>query len=267
MLDELPPLSTTKMASGVKNFFRKFFVKKKAPLACTMSLDPNHEHSDACYAEIAPLSIVEVFQSQGCESCPPAIPNIHKTVKANQNALLLTYNVTYWDGRSGWKDTHGNSSWDARQRAYVKKWARPGIFTPQVVVDGIADGVGRQEGEVNEIINRAIEARNTMAWAVGFEGIPQENALRIASDRTESEVFDLLLVTYDSSSETVKIGKGPNKGKKLVHQNLVKDVSKIEEWNGGIKQVALPEFGRDGFERVVVLQQGNGGAIVAAHKL
>ena len=77
----------------------------------------------------------------------------------------------------------------------------------------------------------------------------------------------MLLITYDPSSETVKIGKGPNKGKKLVHQNLVKDVSKIEEWNGGIKQVALPEFGRDGFERVVVLQHGNGGAIVAAHKL
>ena len=72
-----------------------------------------------------------------------------------------------------------------------------------------------------------------MDWAIGFEGLPPENALRIASDRTESEAFHVLLVTYDPSSDTVKPGQGLNKGKKLSHQNAVKDVSKIEEWKGG----------------------------------
>lgn len=58
----------------------------------------------------------------------------------NPNLLLLTYDVTYWD-QPGWKDTFGNP-WDQRQRTYVTKWGRGGIFTPQIVVDGVSDGIG-----------------------------------------------------------------------------------------------------------------------------
>lgn len=49
----------------------------------------------------------------------------------NPNLLLLTYNVTYFD-HNGWTDTFGNRLWDNRQKAYVKKWGRNSIFTPQV---------------------------------------------------------------------------------------------------------------------------------------
>ena len=80
------------------SFFKTlFFRKKKAPLVCTMDLhgDPTHVHTDACFVEIKPLAIVEFFQSQGCEACPPAIPQIHKAAANNHNVLLLTYNVTY----------------------------------------------------------------------------------------------------------------------------------------------------------------------------
>ncbi|KAF2483673.1 hypothetical protein BDY17DRAFT_310634 [Neohortaea acidophila] len=242
------------------------FKKKRVPLACEMSLDSTHTHTDACFVEIAPLSIVELFQSQGCESCPPAIPAIHKATDHNPNILLLSYDVTYWDGRSGWKDTHGNSTWDARQRAYVMKWGRQGIFTPQVIIDGISDGVGRQEGEVNDILAKAVEVRNNMELSVGLEKASGAD-LKIASETAETEKYDVLLVTYDPKAETVKIGGGPNKGKKVVHKNVVKDVLKIDEWEGGNTTVALPNFGADGFERVALLQQGEGGQIVAAAKV
>ena len=179
--------------------------------------------------------------------------------------LLLTYNVTYWDGRAGWKDTLGNASWDARQKGYVTRWARKGVFTPQVIIDGIADGVGRREGEVSEVLSKAIEARNHMDWSVGIDIIA--GGLRIASDRTETEIHDVLLIAYTPGSETVKVEKGPNKRKKMMHMNIVRDIAKIEEWAGGMKNVTLPDFGGDGLGRVVVLQQGAGGPIVAALKL
>lgn len=249
---------------SLKSFF---FRKKRAPLACSMSLDSAHVHSDACFAEIRPLSIVELFQSQGCASCPPAIPLIHEQVVPNPNALLLTYDVTYWDAHSGWVDTFGDKAWDARQKAYVTRWGRDGVFTPQVVVDGVVDGVGRKEGEVMEIFGRAVEMRNGMDWGVGIERV-DATSVRVASERVDvEELCDVLLVTYDPVVRSVKVGKGTSKGKKVRHANVVKDVSKIEEWRGGVLQVGVQDFGEDGFERVVILQQGSGGPIVAALKM
>jgi hypothetical protein len=86
------------------SFFRTlFFRKKKAPLVCTLDLhdDPTHVHTDACFVEIKPLSVAELFISQGCEACPPALPVINKAATANPNVLLLSYNVTYVSSSAG----------------------------------------------------------------------------------------------------------------------------------------------------------------------
>ncbi len=76
------------------------------------------------------LTVIELFQSQGCSSCPPANSNILKLVE-DPNLLVLTYDVTYWD-RLGWKDTFGNSANDRRQWEYAKALSRKNVFTPQV---------------------------------------------------------------------------------------------------------------------------------------
>lgn len=76
------------------------------------------------------LTVVELFQSQGCSSCPPANANILR-IADDPNLLVLTYEVTYWD-RLGWKDTFGNSAFDERQRAYARSLGRTNVFTPQV---------------------------------------------------------------------------------------------------------------------------------------
>ena len=76
------------------------------------------------------LSVIELFQSQGCSSCPPANSNVLELAE-DPNLLVLTYNVTYWD-RLGWKDTFGNSTNDRRQWEYARAMSRKNVFTPQV---------------------------------------------------------------------------------------------------------------------------------------
>ena len=106
-----------------------------------------------------------------------------------------------------------------------------------------------------------------MDWAVGLESMAGGQQLKIASEKSEAEVFDVLVVSYDPVPQTVKVEKGPNKRKKMVHMNIVRDIAKVEEWNGGYKVVQLPDFGRDKLQRVAILQSQNGGPIVAATKL
>ena len=76
------------------------------------------------------LNVLELFQSQGCSSCPPTNANVLKLVD-DPRFLVLTYDVTYWD-RLGWKDTFGNLEFDQRQWEYARALQRKNVYTPQV---------------------------------------------------------------------------------------------------------------------------------------
>ena len=77
-----------------------------------------------------PLTVVELFQSQGCSSCPPANNNVIALVD-DPDKLVLTYEVTYWD-YLGWPDTFGNKAWDQRQWEYAHALKNKNVYTPQV---------------------------------------------------------------------------------------------------------------------------------------
>ena len=76
------------------------------------------------------LTVVELFQSLGCSSCPTTNSNALKLAE-DPTMLLLTYHVTYWD-RLGWKDTFGDPAFDQRQGEYAKAFQRKIVSTPQV---------------------------------------------------------------------------------------------------------------------------------------
>lgn len=104
-----------------------------------------------------------------------------------------------------------------------------------------------------------------MDWHISLE--VNGTDLRIDSDKTEAETYDIVLAKYDPQQQVVKIGKGTNKGKKLAHRNLVKEVTKVGEWKGGNLTLPLLEVGRSGLETVVFVQAGPGGAIVASQRV
>lgn len=76
------------------------------------------------------LTVIELFQSQGCSSCPPANDNVIK-LTGDTDKLVLTYEVTYWD-YLGWPDTFGSKEWDQRQRDYSAAFRNRSVYTPQV---------------------------------------------------------------------------------------------------------------------------------------
>ena len=95
----------------------------------------------ACSASAAPRPVVvELYESQGCSSCPPANDNLAKAAD-RPNVIALNFAVTYWDGQ-GWKDTFAQPRFTARQWDYAHTFRRNNVFTPEVVVNGRHDGVG-----------------------------------------------------------------------------------------------------------------------------
>src|SRR5271168_1897420 len=94
--------------------------------------------------------VVELFQSQGCSSCPPANANL-ATIADRPDLIALSFGVTYWD-ELGWKDTFAQPKFTARQWDYAHGLHHPNVFTPQVVVDGRRDGVGANPSEFARLI-------------------------------------------------------------------------------------------------------------------
>src|SRR5512142_2116249 len=91
--------------------------------------------------------VVELYTSQGCNSCGPANALAAKVVQ-RPGVLLLSFSVTYWD-MFGWKDTLGSEENTRRQKSYAATLRRGGVYTPQMIIDGTKDVPGGREDAVS----------------------------------------------------------------------------------------------------------------------
>ena len=202
----------------------------------------------------APLTVVELFQSQGCSDCPPANANV-MALSDRPDLLTLSFGVTYWD-QLGWKDTFASPQYTARQWDYARGLHHSEVYTPQVIVNGKADITGRNKTQLEALIRR--EA-NAAAPAVEIAG----DRVRVAKSGVSGR-YDVWLVRFDPKIENVPIARGENGGLTLPHRNVVKQLVKLGGWNGVMTEFALPAAPQAGLREAVLVQAGPGGAILAA---
>lgn len=207
----------------------------------------------AAGAQTRPVTVVELFTSQGCSSCPPANANLAK-LKDRPGVLALSYSVTYWD-RLGWKDTFGRPEFTDRQRAYVSPLGNRSPYTPQMVVNGRADVVGHDLREVDALIAKAGPV------APGIRIAPA--TVEIDAGTAPARAADVWLVRYDPATLPVPVGRGENAGRTLPHAHVVRELARLGTWDGGQARLPLPA-GREGLRTAVLVQAPNGGPILAA---
>ncbi len=99
-------------------------------------------------------TVVELFTSQGCSSCPPADALLTALQAGDPGLLALDLHVTYWD-RLGWKDAFSLPAATQRQRQYAARLKLERVYTPQIVVDGRHEAVGSDADAVRRAITRA----------------------------------------------------------------------------------------------------------------
>ena len=78
--------------------------------------------------------VVELYTSEGCNSCPPADRWLSR-IAPDADAVALAFHVDYWD-RLGWKDRFASAAHTARQSQQQASNGARFSYTPQVVVDG-----------------------------------------------------------------------------------------------------------------------------------
>ncbi|OYY91959.1 MAG: hypothetical protein B7Y45_00215 [Sphingomonas sp. 28-66-16] len=210
--------------------------------------------SQAAAGDPAHPTVIELYQSQGCSSCPPADAVVNKLAD-RKDVIALSFAVTYWDDL-GWKDSFGSPAFTARQWDYAHAAGRGQVATPQVIVNGRAAVLGSREGELNQAIARNANSSGPDIAVAG-------NQVTVGAGKGAATVW---LVRYDPRTINVAINAGENGGRTIPHRNIVRQLTNIGQWQGKAQSFTLPAAPA-GLQTAVLVQQGKGGAIIAARKI
>jgi hypothetical protein len=84
------------------------------------------------------VSLIEVYSSQGCSSCPPAQRWVNEFTKENrlwQGVIPLVFHVDYWN-YIGWSDPFAQAQFSKRQSTYKQAGRINSVYTPGFVFNG-----------------------------------------------------------------------------------------------------------------------------------
>lgn len=203
--------------------------------------------------------VVELFTSQGCNSCPPA-DEFLRELSARRDVLAIEFHVDYWD-YIGWRDPFAQRHFTDRQRAYSRAMEQRYVYTPQMVIDGRFQEVGSDREAVLRLIERARTARG---GALTIEAVQGERA----SVRVSGIVSGPAMVwaaVLDPANET-DVLRGENGGRRLVNTNTVRRMQRLGTYNGTAEE--FPMIACEPHQTVAIVVQGaNGHGPIYAAKL
>lgn len=206
-----------------------------------------------------PITVIELFTSQSCYSCPPAEAYLGE-LSEETDIVALEYHVDYWNrinyGRHGrWVDEFSTPEMTQRQRAYNVAIRDTGsVYTPQMVVDGREEAVGSRRREVQSLV-RKVRKDGQPRVSVDVSGI-DDGGINITLPSLHKGGADIWLVTFIREN-TTQVVRGENHGKTLTSHNIVRTVRHVGAWDGKTAtfQVSKEELALEGGQGCAILVQ------------
>ena len=192
-------------------------------MRCLLSLvlplllvSPLHATSLTLHSGPERVSVLELYTSEGCSSCPPAdrwLSTLRDDPRLWRELVPVAFHVDYWD-RLGWVDRFASSAHSERQHRHAQARRMRTIYTPGLFLDGeewrgwfhaktLSLEPRRAAGELAlELQGREISARYSSASAIA--GAPLELHVAVLG-------FDL----------RTQVQAGENRGRELTHDFVV----------------------------------------------
>jgi hypothetical protein len=214
-----------------------------------------------------PDSVVELFTSQGCNSCPPADRVLAELAK-RKDTLALAWHVDYWD-YLGWKDIFASPENTRRQKAYARSFSKRGVYTPQAVINGRVDVVGSRGALVEQAL--AELAGTGKGLTVPIDARIENGMLKIRIENSGRARDATLWMVYFDKEREVTIKRGENRGRTLRYTNIVRAFEMIGMVRNQTLQTefAIADIGRRGHDACALILQkttedGTPGPIIGA---
>ena len=202
--------------------------------------------------------VVELFTSQGCNSCPPADALLGELAQ-RPGVLALALHITYWNDL-GWKDPFSQEQFDARQRDYARQPGLRGTYTPQMLVNGSVDVVGSQRASVE----RALQQAHPLAL-IAVQ--PQGGELALTLPALNRPCDCVLTLFGVQSAARTPVGRGENGGRTLQEYQIVRSMQPAGSWKGGAQVLHVTPRKADADSYAILAQERTTGRLIAAGRM
>lgn len=176
------------------------------------------------------MALLELYTSEGCDSCPPAdrwISTLPRRGLGADRVVALGFHVDYWN-YLGWNDPFARPEYSAHQHDASRRNNARVVYTPQLLLNGtdfrriasrddIPDRVyalNRESPLARIRLRLARESPDTL-FVQGTVIVPD------ASERVAARAF---LALYENQLAN-QIKAGENRGKRLQHDLVVRELA------------------------------------------
>jgi len=184
------------------------------------------------------VTLLELFTSQGCSSCPPAERWFNEYLDSDElwnSVVPVALHVDYWDN-IGWKDIFARKEHGKRQRDYARAGRTRTIYTPGFFVNG-----REWRGWTLRLQPRASDRE------------PGNLSVRIAGDRLSAgfpatdRPLELHVAMLGFGIET-EVTRGENRNRTLA-QEFIALAHKVYPSSNGTWKVILPAIAQQPVQR------------------
>jgi hypothetical protein len=218
--------------------------------------------------------LIELFTSEGCSSCPPADVLLGQLDRfqpvPGADAIVLSEHVDYWDD-IGWKDPYSARQFSLRQGDYARRFRLEGPYTPQMIVDGVAQLIGSDEHEAFRAIASAATAAKipvslSMPHLQGTNSLVVHIEVKPAPSPEKPISGNLLLALADDSDQS-NVRRGENAGRTLRHVAVVRTLTQVGtvEGNQGFSKDVTVNSENASLRKlriVAIVQESAGGRVL-----
>ncbi|MEV2241752.1 DUF1223 domain-containing protein [Micromonospora sp. NPDC049891] len=189
------------------------------------------------------FAVVEMFTSQGCNSCPPAeevLSEIDQSARERGRPVYaLGFHVDYWD-HLGWADPYADGAHTRRQEDYARAFGSGGLYTPQMIVNGTTDFVGSDRRQASAAIESALATAAITPLTLSVTETDGDETHRLTVDYQVDRVPALGTINMAVVERGLEndVPRGENAGRRL-RQDAVVRAFTSERINGDLGQVEL----------------------------
>ncbi|MGH9432488.1 MAG: DUF1223 domain-containing protein [Terriglobia bacterium] len=214
-------------------------------------------------------TLVELFTSEGCSTCPPADAVLEKLDRlqpvAGAQVIAMSEHVDYWD-HGGWKDPFSSAALTRRQESYKRRFGISEPYTPQMVVDGLTTFNGSNGLEAESAIWNAAH-QPKLVVQISPAGQRDAVVVEVAPARPgfptvhAAELY--VAVAQDSGSSDVL--RGENHGRRLQYTAIVRTLRRVDRVNpesGFHKEIAV--HANPGQRLIAFVQESGNGKVLGS---